>query len=206
MVLEFTGDDGRLEGADEFSRDSFAALRKALEMEPPPTTAPPEERQRFRALLEEMTARRRLCRQLLKNIQTALQCSEVLQAGLANIFQGPMMDALKVAVKAPVRVGLSLFGTAIDIVSSVIQDDPSRVPQLIETNVLPAVMGVLSKETMRSTECLSFVPGILASVALHAVGEDFILGLASKPIQLVIDVLVDPSFVPLLYSQPELAS
>ncbi|CAE7479156.1 Huwe1 [Symbiodinium sp. CCMP2456] len=184
MVLEFTGD--------------------ALEMEPPPTTAPPEERQRFRALLEEVTARRRLCRQLLKNIQTALQCSEVLQAGLANIFQGPMMDALKVAVKAPVRVGLSLFGTAIDIVSSVIQDDPSRVPQLIETNVLPAVLGVLSKETMRSTECLSFVPGILASVALHAVGEDFILGLASKPIQLVIDVLVDPSFVPLLYSQPEL--
>ncbi|CAE7883544.1 TOM1, partial [Symbiodinium microadriaticum] len=204
MVLEFTGDDGGLEGADEFSRDSFAALRKALEMEPPPTTAPPEERQRFRALLEEVTARRRLCRQLLKNIQTALQCSEVLQAGLANIFQGPMMDALKVAVKAPVRVGLSLFGTAIDIVSSVIQDDPSRVPQLIETNVLPAVLGVLSKETMRSTECLSFVPGILASVALHAVGEDFILGLASKPIQLVIDVLVDPSFVPLLYSQPEL--
>eukprot|EP00439_Symbiodinium_sp_Y106_P045350 s3665_g5.t1 len=184
MVLEFTGD--------------------ALEMEPPPTTAPPEERQRFRALLEEVTARRRLCRQLLKNIQTALQCSEVLQAGLANIFQGPMMDALKVAVKAPVRVGLSLFGTAIDIVSSVIQDDPSRVPQLIETNVLPAVLGVLSKETMRSTECLSFVPGILASVALHAVGEDFILGLASKPVQLVIDVLVDPSFVPLLYSQPEL--
>ena len=45
-VLEFTGDDGGLEGADEFSRDSFAALRKALEMEPPPTTAPPEERQR----------------------------------------------------------------------------------------------------------------------------------------------------------------
>ncbi|CAE7646093.1 TOM1, partial [Symbiodinium pilosum] len=105
----------------------------------------------------------------LKNIQTALQCSEVLQAGLANIFQGPMMDALKVAVKAPVRVGLSLFGTAIDIVSSVIQDDPSRVPQLIETNVLPEVMGALSKETMRSTECLSFVPGILASIALHAV-------------------------------------
>ena len=27
-----------------------------------------------------------------------------------------------------------------------------------------------------------------------------------RPVQLVIDVLVDPSFVPLLYSQPELAS
>ena len=171
-------------------------------------TEPPKddnERQRFWALLEEITARRRLCRQLLKNIQTALQSSEVLQAGLAHVFQGPLMDALKIALKEPPKVGVSLFGTAIDIVSSIIQDDPSRVPQMIESGVLPGIMAALNKETLRSAECLSFVPGVLASIALHAVGEDFLLNSPSKPIQLLTEILVDSKFAPLLHSQPEIA-
>ncbi|CAJ1385999.1 unnamed protein product [Effrenium voratum] len=179
----------------DFSGDAF-------DLEPPSDA---EQRQRFWELLEEVIARRRLCRQLLKNIQTALQCTEVLQAGLANVFQGPLMDALKTALKEPQKVGLSLFGTAIDIVSSIIQDDPARVPQMIDSGVLPGIVAALNKETMRSAECLSFVPGVLASIALHAVGEDFLLNSPSKPIQLLTHILVDASFAPLLHSQPELA-
>ncbi|CAE7479082.1 UPL2 [Symbiodinium sp. CCMP2456] len=185
MALDFTGD--------------------AFELEPPGMEATRDEKQRYWQLLEEVTARRKLCRQLLKNIQTALQCTEVLQAGLANVFQGPLMDALKTALKEPSKVGLSLFGTAIDIVSSIIQDDPARVPQMIDSEVLPGIMAALSKDTMRSAECVSFVPGVLASIALHSVGEDFLLNSPSKPIQLLTDILVDPSFAPLLHSQPEIA-
>ncbi|CAK9071995.1 Hypothetical protein (Fragment) [Durusdinium trenchii] len=101
MALDFTGD--------------------VVESRSPGPEAPEEERQRFRSLFEEVTFRRRLCRQLLKNVQTALQCSEALQ-GLASVFQGQLTDALKLAVKAPMKIGLPLFGTAIDIVSSIIQD------------------------------------------------------------------------------------
>ncbi|CAJ1338979.1 unnamed protein product [Effrenium voratum] len=180
MALDFTGD--------------------IVEMEPPGDDAA---EQRFRTLLQEVTARRRHCRQLLKNIQTALQCTEVVQAGLAHVFQGPLTEALKIAVKAPQKVGLSLFGTAIDIVSSIIQDDPSRVPQMTES-LLPDTMAALSKATLRSVECLNYLPGLLASIALHAVGEDFILGLPCKPIQLLTEVLTEPSFAALLHSQPEL--
>ncbi|CAK9038808.1 unnamed protein product [Durusdinium trenchii] len=173
MALDFTGD--------------------VVESRSPGPEAPEEERQRFRSLFEEVTFRRRLCRQLLKNVQTALQCSEALQ-GLASVFQGQLTDALKLAVKAPMKIGLPLFGTAIDIVSSIIQDDPSRVPRMIETEVLPEIMSALNKETMRSVECLNFVPGCLASIALHAVGENFILGAASKPLQLVTEALMESSF------------
>ncbi|CAL1170532.1 unnamed protein product, partial [Cladocopium goreaui] len=172
------------------------------DVEPP---SDDNERRRLWTTLEEVTARRRLCRQLLKNIQTALQCSEVLQAGLAHVFQGPLMDALKTALKEPQKVGVSLFGTAIDIVSSIIQDDPSRVPQMIESGVLPGILAALNKETLRSAECLSFVPGVLASIALHAVGEDFLLNSPSKPIQLLTEILVDTNYAPLLHSQPEIA-
>eukprot|EP00930_Biecheleria_cincta_P024231 TRINITY_DN17362_c0_g1_i1.p1 TRINITY_DN17362_c0_g1~~TRINITY_DN17362_c0_g1_i1.p1 ORF type:complete len:3719 (+),score=933.30 TRINITY_DN17362_c0_g1_i1:1202-11158(+) len=185
MALDFTGD--------------------VYEMEPPSDSASSEQRRQFWQLLEEVTARRRLCRQLLKNIQSALQCAEVVQAGLASVFQGPLMDALKTALQEPSKVGLSLFGTAIDIVSNIIQDDPSRVPQMIESQVLPGIVGALNKDNMRSAECLSFVPGVLGSIALHAVGEDFILNSESKPIKLLVDILVDTSFSSLLHSQPELS-
>lgn len=174
------------------------------DMEPPPEDVTDEERTRYWALLEEVSARRRLCRQLLKNIQVALQCSEVVQAGLANVFQGPLMDVLKKALQEPHKVGLCLFGTAIDIVSNLIQDDPSRVPQMIESGVLPGIVEALNKDTMRSVECLSFVPGVLGSISLHAVGEEFILGAASQPIKLLTEILIDPSFAALLHSQPEL--
>ena len=75
--------------------------------------------------------------------------SQKKQAGLANVFQGPLMDALKTALKAlqlmesilgerfsassfqePSKVGLSLFGTAIDIVSSIIQDVRNTVSSI----------------------------------------------------------------------------
>ena len=40
----------------------------------------------------------------------------------------------------------------------------------------------------------------------RAMSYSLAASLVCRPIQLVIDVLVDPSFVPLLYSQPELVS
>eukprot|EP00435_Cladocopium_sp_Y103_P005670 s596_g1.t2 len=174
-----------------------------VESDPPRDDAAEEEKQRFRHLFEEVTLRRRLCRQLLKNIQTALQCSEVLQ-GLAGIFQGQLTDALKLAVKAPMKMGLQLFGTAIDIVSSFIQDDPSRVPQMIESEVLPEIMGALNKDTLRSVESLNFVPGLLSSIALHAVGENFILSLPNKPVQLLTEAFIDVSYAGIMHTQPEL--
>eukprot|EP00445_Apocalathium_hangoei_P020546 CAMPEP_0203898300 /NCGR_PEP_ID=MMETSP0359-20131031/40855_1 /ASSEMBLY_ACC=CAM_ASM_000338 /TAXON_ID=268821 /ORGANISM="Scrippsiella Hangoei, Strain SHTV-5" /LENGTH=1115 /DNA_ID=CAMNT_0050821353 /DNA_START=121 /DNA_END=3465 /DNA_ORIENTATION=- len=185
MALEFTGD--------------------VYEKEPPGADASEEDRTAYWSLLEEVTARRRLCRQLLKNIQVALQCSEVIQSGLANVFQGPLMDVLKRALEEPQKVGLCLFGTAVDIVSNLIQDDPSRVPQMIESGVLPGIIAALTRDTMRSVECLSFVPGVLASITLHAAGEDVILNAQSDPIRLLTEILVDPSFAALLHSQPELA-
>ena len=45
-VLEFTGDEGSLEGMNFRRFNSPLCASEALEMEPPPTTAPPEERQR----------------------------------------------------------------------------------------------------------------------------------------------------------------
>lgn len=185
MALDFTGD--------------------VYDGEPPGTDATDQQRAAHWNLLEEVTARRRLCRQLLKNIQVALQCQEVVQAGLANVFQGPLMDVLKRALEEPQKVGLCLFGIAVDIVSNLIQDDPSRVPQMIESGVLPGILGALSKETMRSVECLSFVPGVLASATLHAVGEDFVIKARPEPLRLLTEILVDPSYAPLLHSQPELA-
>ncbi|CAL1171057.1 unnamed protein product, partial [Cladocopium goreaui] len=174
-----------------------------VESDPPRDDAAEEEKQRFRRLFEEVTLRRRLCRQLLKNIQTALQCSEVLQ-GLAGIFQGQLTDALKLAVKAPMKMGLQLFGTAIDIVSSFIQDDPSRVPQMIESEVLPEIMGALNKDTLRSVESLNFVPGLLSSIALHSVGENFILSWPNKPVQLLTEAFIDVSYAGMMHTQPEL--
>lgn len=176
---------------------------KVVDSTPPPDTAEEEEKKRFRDLFEETTLRRRLCRQLLKNIQTALQCSEVVQ-GLASVFQGQLTDALKLAVKAPMKMGLQLFGTAIDIVSSIIQDDPSRVPQMIETDILPAIMAAVNKETLKSVECLNFVPGLLASIAMHAVGENFILSLSPKPIQLLTEAFTEISYAGIMHTQPEL--
>ena len=80
-----------------------------------------------------------------------------------------------------------------------LHQDPSRVPQMIESGVLPGIMAALNKETLKSrspksetsprgdenakmakstktlsrsgAEGLSFVPGVLASIALHAVTE-----------------------------------
>ena len=49
---------------------------------------------------------------LFRVSQVALQCSEVVQAGLANVFQGPLMDVLKKALQEPHKVGLCLFGGA----------------------------------------------------------------------------------------------
>ncbi|CAE8678680.1 unnamed protein product [Polarella glacialis] len=172
--------------------------------EPPAEAAPEAERAAHWDLLLEVTARRRLCRQFLKNIQVALHCSEVVQAGLANVFQGPLMEVLKKAFEEPQKVGLCLFGSSVDIVSNLIQDDPSRVPQMIESGLLPGIFASLSRDTLRSVECLTFIPGVLGAISLHAAGEDFILKSSAKPLKLLVDIQLDPSFAPLLHSQPEL--
>ncbi|CAE8665746.1 unnamed protein product, partial [Polarella glacialis] len=172
--------------------------------EPPAEAAPEAERAAHWDLLLEVTARRRLCRQFLKNIQVALHCSEVVQAGLANVFQGPLMEVLKKAFEEPQKVGLCLFGSSVDIVSNLIQDDPSRVPQMIESRLLPGIFASLSRDTLRSVECLTFIPGVLGAISLHAAGEDFILKSSAKPLKLLVDIQLDPSFAPLLHSQPEL--
>eukprot|EP00927_Polykrikos_kofoidii_P003483 TRINITY_DN11382_c0_g4_i2.p1 TRINITY_DN11382_c0_g4~~TRINITY_DN11382_c0_g4_i2.p1 ORF type:complete len:3793 (+),score=824.17 TRINITY_DN11382_c0_g4_i2:147-11525(+) len=171
---------------------------------PPGTDAPEATRAHFWRVLEEITARRRLCRQLLKNIQVALQCSDAVRADLAHVFQGPLMEVLKTALREPQKVGLCLFGTAIDMVSNLIQDDPSRVPQMIDSGVLPGIVGALNKDTMRSAECISSVPSMLGSISLHSVSENFILQMPNRPVKLLTDLLVDPTFAPLLHSQPEL--
>ncbi|CAK0798885.1 unnamed protein product [Prorocentrum cordatum] len=168
---------------------------------PPGLQAPVEDRDRYWRTLEEVTARRKLCRQLLKNIRVALQCSEVFQSGMTT---ASLVEVLKRILQEPEKVGLSIFGTAVEIVSALIQDDPSRVPQMIESGVLPGIVGVLRKDTLRCPECLAAVPDALGAITLHAAGVDFVLKAETQPIKLLIDVVVDPSFAPMLHSQPEL--
>ena len=59
------------------------------DMEPPPEDVTDEERTRYWALLEEVSARRRLCRQLLKNIQVVQRlttCRDAPAAGNSFLF------------------------------------------------------------------------------------------------------------------------
>jgi hypothetical protein len=129
----------------------------------------------------------------------------VAQGGATSALQGQLSDLLKAIVECPTKVGLSIFGTAADIVGNLIQDDPSRVPQMIESGVLPSIMSALTKDTLRSYESLSCIPALLGAVSLHTKGEELILQGPVQPLRLVLDAFSDPSFAPLLHGQPQLA-
>ena len=42
--------------------------------------------------------------------------------GLTTVFQGQLCETLKLAVTRPLKIGAPTFGTALDLVSSIIQD------------------------------------------------------------------------------------
>ena len=156
--------------------------------------------------LELCTLRRQMSRQLLRNVQVALQCPDVANAGLHHLLSGPLSTVLGKIFSKPLQVGLSVFGIAVNILSHLIGDDPSCVPILIDKGLVPALLDSVKFENMDNSDVLANIPVALGSISLHDAGDAEIAKRTPHPLDMFLQCLIRPEFCDLLSHHLELPS
>ncbi|GFE53720.1 ubiquitin ligase [Babesia ovis] len=148
--------------------------------------------------MSDVSARRFLLKTLVRNIDTAAHSmSGRTEAHEYDVFSpnGAMVPIIHSIFTHPLRYGLSVYSSAINLVSDCLSDDPILQEDLHRLDIMPAMMKSICEENLKSEDCLHVIPTAICDVLLHRTGREYMKNNNYEPVLKLIDIIPNKDFV-----------
>lgn len=146
--------------------------------------------------VEEVSLRRCLVRIIFRQLSTALRPSEnAASHRLMDLYKGPCCAASRLIFRRPFAFGLSLYGSAVSLLSDYLGEDPSVQPTLIARGLIPDFLASVTQDSLQMEETLQAVPGCLSAILLHHSGDVELEKIGYRPIYTTISVVTQEVLV-----------